>query len=199
MRFFRRFGNFSAGFGPSALIVSLLVSLKPVMAAGLNVTFNDKTGMRQCLDTKPFYEETGSGSTVQKHLVDQAAIRERCIAQAVKVLSAKAPIAMAGEFLQEAKKGGWSADFYDLIKVAITKNQKLCNDRIVYDELIKLYSYPGSSGEVQSEMSGMVPTVKTCLKDKEFAADFKSDASQDQHVRKNVCKHLAKEGVIPCG
>jgi hypothetical protein len=168
------------------------------MASSFKDTFSDKAGFRACLDTKPFVEKKTAGDTAQAHLIDEAKIRERCVARAVKVIASKGTPAMAGEFLQEAKKGGASADFYELIQAAVTKSSKLCNDRVVYDEMVKLYSYPGSSTEVHQDMANMAATIKTCLKDKDFSADFASDAQSDQQVKKNVCKHLAKEGIIQC-
>jgi hypothetical protein len=146
-----------------------------------------------------FHGKKISGSTTQEHHIDAAKIRERCVSRAVNIIATKGTAAMAADFLQEARKSGGSADYYGLIKASVVIDTKLCNDRVVYDEVVKLYSYPGSSAEIHENMTAMAPTMKTCLKDKEIKADFAADANGDQYLKKNVCKHLAKEGVIPCG
>jgi len=159
--------------------------------------FKDLDGFEKCLRQNHLVESAKSGDKKQSRYLNKAEVEHRCFQNATKRLSKEKNPKVVTEWVDLASKHSHRSNAIDLLKILAGLDRKKCNDPIIYDTLLDIFSGPMSEDK-KSFYQRAKAVTRVCLKDPTFKTDFmdEQDSTPGSYRYKAVCEVLLSEKLI---
>jgi hypothetical protein len=174
--------------------LALLISTP---AAADIFAFKDMDGFEKCLRQDHLVETSKAGDKKQSRFLDKTEVQYRCFESATSHLSKEKKPEVVTEWIKTAMKNSNRANAIDLMKILAGLDLKKCNDSMVYDTILDIFSGP-KSDDKKSLYQRAKAVTKICLKDPTFKTDFmdEQDSTPGGYRYDAVCDVLKGEGLI---
>jgi len=159
--------------------------------------FKNLDGFEKCLQQDHLVETMKGGGGKQSRFLDKMQVQYRCFESATALLSKEKKAATVVEWVKVAFENSAHANAIDLLKILASLDAKKCNDKMIYDTVLDIFSGPVSSDKKSLYQRGKAVAL-ICLKDATYKTDFldEQDSTPEGYRFKAVCDVLMSAGII---
>jgi len=159
--------------------------------------FKNLDGFEKCLQQDHLVETMKGGGGKQSRFLDKMQVQYRCFESATALLSKEKKAATVVEWVKVAFENSAHANAIDLLKILASLDVKKCNDKMIYDTVLDIFSGPVSSDKKSLYQRGKAVAL-ICLKDATYKTDFldEQDSTPEGYRFKAVCDVLMSAGII---
>lgn len=178
-------------------LVILLCVLIPSISRADIFAFKNTDGFEKCLQQDHLVETSKGGGGKQSRFLDKMQVQYRCFESATALLSKEKKAATVVEWVKVAFENSAHANAIDLLKILASLDIKKCNDKMIYNTILDIFSGPISTDKKSLYQRGKSVAL-ICLKDSTFKTDFleEQDSTPDGYQFKAVCDVLKSAGII---
>jgi hypothetical protein len=179
------------------VLAILFVALLPTISKADIFAFKNTDGFEKCLQQDHLVETSKGGGGKQSRFLDKMQIQYRCFESATALLSNEKKLPTVLEWVKTAFEHSAHANAIDLLKILASLDVKKCNDKMIYNTILDIFSGPISTDKKSLYQRGKSVAL-ICLKDSTFKADFleEQNSTPGGYQFNAVCDVLMSAGII---